>query len=278
MNHLLLGEIVTNALREDVGWADITTEAVVPPDSEAVGIIHAKAPGVIAGLPVVQAVYEVLDGDVLVQALVEEGERVDAGRDIARIEGNTRSILTGERVALNFLQRLSGIATATRTLVEAVAPYGTRVVDTRKTTPGLRLLEKYAVRVGGGVNHRFGLDDAVLLKENHLTAAGGVTAAVTRAQEALGHMVVIEVEVTDLDEVREAVDVGADVILLDNMDADTMARAVAIIDGRATVEASGGITAETAVEVARAGVDVMSAGYLTHSIKSMDLSLNIRQT
>lgn len=277
MNHLLLREIVTCALREDVGWADITTEAVVPPDSEAVGIIHAKAPGVIAGMPVVQAVYEVLDGDVLVQPLVDEGERVDVGRDIARIEGCTRSILTGERVALNFLQRLSGIATATRTLVEAVAPYGTRVVDTRKTTPGLRLLEKYAVRVGGGLNHRFGLDDAVLLKENHLAAAGGVTAAVNRAREVLGHMVVIEVEVTDLDEVQEAVDVGADVILLDNMDADTMGRAVAIIDGRATVEASGGITAETAVEVAAAGVDVMSAGYLTHSIRSMDLSLNIRE-
>lgn len=277
MNQLLLKEIVTDALREDVGWADITTEAVVPSGSEAIGIIHAKSPGVIAGLPVVEAVYEVLDGDVVVEALVDEGEQVQAGRELARVEGSTRAILTGERVALNFLQRLSGIATATRALVELVAPYGTRVVDTRKTTPGLRLLEKYAVRVGGGVNHRFGLDDAVLLKENHLAAAGGVTAAVSRAKEALGHMVVIEVEVTDLDEVREAVDVGADVILLDNMDPETMGRAVEIIDGRATVEASGGITAETAVQVAATGVNVMSAGYLTHSIKSMDISLNIRQ-
>ena len=275
VNHLMLEEIVRRALLEDLGWGDVSTESIVSESATAAGVITAKAPGVVCGLPVAENVFHLLNPETRFLAEVAEGARVSAGQAIAMVEGLTRVILGGERVALNFLQRMSGIATQTAELVKAVRPFGVRVVDTRKTTPGLRLLEKYAVRVGGGFNHRLGLDDGVLLKENHLRAAGGIAEAVARVRARAGHMVVIEVEVTDLAEVQEALDCGADAILLDNMDLDMMREAVSMIGGRAVVEASGGITAETVSDVARTGVDILSVGFLTHSYGSLDMSLNL---
>ena len=275
MNPLMLEEIVRRALLEDVGWGDVSTESIVSESAMASGVITAKAPGVVCGLPVAENVFRLLNPETRFLTDVAEGDRVSAGQAIAAVEGLTRVILGGERVALNFLQRMSGIATGTAELVEAVRPFGVRVVDTRKTTPGLRLLEKYAVRVGGGFNHRLGLDDGVLLKENHLRAAGGIAEAVARVRARAGHMVVIEVEVTDLAEVQEALDCAADAILLDNMDLDMMREAVSMIGGRAVVEASGGITAETVSDVARTGVDILSVGFLTHSYGSLDMSLNL---
>ncbi len=275
MNHLMLEEIVRRALLEDLGWGDVSTESIVSESATASGVITAKAPGLVCGLPVAENVFHLLNPETRFLTEVAEGARVSVGQAIATVEGLTRVILGGERVALNFLQRMSGIATQTAELVEAVRPFGVRVVDTRKTTPGLRLLEKYAVRVGGGFNHRLGLDDGVLLKENHLRAAGGIAEAVTRVRARAGHMVVIEVEVTDLAEVQEALDCGADAILLDNMDRDMMRKAVSMIGGRAVVEASGGITAETVSDVARTGVDILSVGFLTHSYGSLDMSLNL---
>ncbi len=275
MNPLMLEEIVRRALLEDVGWGDVSTESIVSESAMASGVITAKAPGVVCGLPVAENVFRLLNPETRFLTDVAEGDRVSAGQAIAAVEGLTRVILGGERVALNFLQRMSGIATQTAELVEAVRPFGVRVVDTRKTTPGLRLLEKYAVRVGGGFNHRLGLDDGVLLKENHLRAAGGIAEAVARVRARAGHMVVIEVEVTDLAEVQEALDCAADAILLDNMDLDMMREAVSMIGGRAVVEASGGITAETVSDVARTGVDILSVGFLTHSYGSLDMSLNL---
>ncbi len=275
VNHLMLEEIVRRALLEDLGWGDVSTESIVSESATAAGVITAKAPGVVCGLPVAENVFHLLNPETRFLAEVAEGARVSAGQAIATVEGLTRVILGGERVALNFLQRMSGIATQTAELVKAVRPFGVRVVDTRKTTPGLRLLEKYAVRVGGGFNHRLGLDDGVLLKENHLRAAGGIAEAVARVRARAGHMMVIEVEVTDLAEVQEALDCGADAILLDNMDLDMMREAVSMIGGRAVVEASGGITAETVSDVARTGVDILSVGFLTHSYGSLDMSLNL---
>ncbi|MFO8060731.1 MAG: carboxylating nicotinate-nucleotide diphosphorylase [Bacillota bacterium] len=278
VNHLMLEEIVRRALQEDLGWGDVSTESVVAESAAAVGVITCKARGVIAGLPVAEKVFDLLEPPARLSREVEEGAEVAEGQTVATVEGPTRAILGGERVALNFLQRMSGIATQTAEVVRAVRPFGVRVVDTRKTTPGLRLLEKYAVRVGGGFNHRLGLDDGVLLKENHIVAAGGIDRAVAGARARVGHMMVVEVEVTNMDEVRQALEAGADAILLDNMDLDEMREAVRVIDGRVTVEASGGITAATASDVARTGVDIMSVGFLTHSYASLDISLNLQLT
>jgi len=275
VNHLLVREVVERALREDVGRGDVSTEAVIPADDRSIAVIHCRSRAVIAGLGVAELVFATVDPDAVFYPAVEEGDPVSSGSEIARIEGRTRTILNGERTALNFLQRMSGVATQTRGIVRAVDSTGVRVVDTRKTAPGLRLLDKYAVRMGGGANHRFGLDDAVLLKDNHLSAAGGVAAAVKQVRGRLGHMVMIEVEVTTLDEVQEAVATGVDVIMLDNMDPATMRKSVRIISGAATVEASGGITRETALEAAESGVDVISVGSLTHSVVAPDISLNL---
>ncbi len=275
MNYLLVREIVERALREDVGRGDISTEAVISPAARATGAIQCRSEAVVAGLAVARDVFSVLDSELAFTPEVADGSLVSGATEIARLKGSTSAILTGERTALNFLQRMSGIASQTREIVEAVAPSGVRVVDTRKTAPGLRLLDKYAVRLGGGANHRFGLDDAVLLKDNHLRAAGGVAAAVARVREQLGHMVVVEVEVTSLQETRTAVEAGVDVIMLDNMDPATMREAVGIVNGAATVEASGGITVETAQQVAETGVDVISVGSLTHSVQAPDISLNL---
>lgn len=273
---LLYEPTVEAALREDLGRAgDQTTDAVVPADATAAARLVARRAGRVAGLPVACRAFTLLDPRVQVDLRVEEGEDVAAGTTLALISGPARPILSAERVALNLLGRLCGIATATREVVASVAGTHARVACTRKTTPGLRALEKYAVRVGGGANHRFGLDDAVLIKDNHVAVAGGVTEAVRRARAAVGHLVEVEVEVTSLAQVEEALDAGADAVLLDNMTPVGMKEAVALVGGRAVTEASGGITPENAAAVAATGVDVISLGWLTHSAPALDVALDV---
>lgn len=274
-NELLLNHLIERALTEDIGTGDVTTGSIVPPDYTTIGLIQAKEPGVVAGLPIARSVFRRLNGNISFQPRVREGEHVQAGQLLARVEGDARTILTGERVALNFLQRLSGIATFTARLTGMVQDYPVKIVDTRKTTPGLRMLEKYAVRVGGGKNHRFGLYDAVLIKDNHIKVAGGIDRAVALARAAVPYLMRIEVEVEDLTGLQEALAAGADAILLDNMDAGTMARAVELTAGRAMLEASGGINEGNIIEVARTGVDYISLGALTHSARALDISLDV---
>ena len=265
-------------MREDVGTGDVTTLATVPPDVQARANIVARETGVIAGLPVAEEVFNQVSPDISFTMIREDGAHVSTGEILARIEGGARAILSGERVSLNFLQHLSGIATRTARFVELVSGTGVRIVDTRKTTPGLRLLEKYAVTVGGGKNHRMGLDDAVMIKDNHIITAGGITAAVKRARSAVPHTMTITVECENLDHVKEALEAGADVLLLDNMDNPTRAVAVKMCEGVALTEASGGITEETVKEIAATGVDVLSVGALTHSAPALDIALDIIET
>ena len=273
---LLYEPRVEAALREDLGRAgDQTTDAVVPADATATARLVARRAGRVAGLPVACRAFTLLDSRVEVDRRAGDGDDVAAGATLAVISGPARPILSAERVALNFLGHLCGIATATREVVAGVGGTRARVACTRKTTPGLRLLEKYAVRVGGGANHRFGLDDAVLIKDNHVAVAGGVAEAVGRARAGVGHLVKIEVEVTSLAQVQEALDAGAEVILLDNMAPDMLREAVALVAGRAVTEASGGITPENAAAVAASGVDVISLGWLTHSVPALDVALDI---
>lgn len=264
-------------LFEDVGYGDITTETTIPADTQGKGILYTKEAGVIAGLPIAELVFEVVDPSLTFRPLVDEGSQVEKGMAIAEVEGSVRSILTGERLALNLLQRLSGIATRTSQFVRLLEGTKARVVDTRKTTPGLRLLEKYAVRVGGGHNHRFALYDAVMIKDNHIKGAGGIKQAVVAARSVIPHTMKIEVETESLDQVREALEAGADIIMLDNMPPERMKEAVELIAGRAVVEASGGVTLETVRAIAETGVDVISVGGLTHSVKALDISLDLNQ-
>jgi nicotinate-nucleotide pyrophosphorylase (carboxylating) len=267
-------QAVEAALAEDVGTGDVTTEATVPAEAVGTAEILLKEPGVVCGLAVAEAVFRALDDDVRFEALVEEGTAVaDVPAVVARVSGSEQAILTGERVALNFLGRLSGVATLTRRYADAVAGTGAAVLDTRKTTPGLRALEKYAVACGGGKNHRFGLDDAVLVKDNHLRAAGSIARAVERVR-ALTELPV-EVECETLDQVREALATGVDAILLDNMTLDELRAAVAVAGGRVRLEASGGVTLENIRSVAETGVDEISVGALTHSARSLDVSLEL---
>ena len=254
---------------------DLTSDAVLPTDLSGEAKIVARRAGRIAGLDVAVAAFRLLDDAIDAQKRLADGEDVEAGAVLATFQGPARSLLTAERTALNFLGRLCGIATATRDLVAVVAPHGAQVVCTRKTTPGLRALEKYAVRAGGGGNHRFGLDDAVLIKDNHLALAGGIRKAVERARRHVGHLVKIEVEVDSLDQLREALDLGVDVVLLDNMDLDTLREAVRMAKGRALTEASGGIRPDTAAAIAATGVDLLSVGWLTHSAPALDVALDI---
>lgn len=273
---LLIEPIVRAALTEDLGRAgDITTEATVPADATARAEINAREAGVLAGLDCARAAFRLVDSTLKIAVLKQDGEALQPGDTICVIEGTARSILTAERVALNFLGHLTGIATATNNFVQAVDGTSARITCTRKTTPNLRALEKYAVRAGGGVNHRFGLDDAVLIKDNHIAVAGGVTAALRAAQAKLGHMVRVEVEVDTLDQLREALDAGAEVVLLDNMSPGTLREAVKINAGRAVLEASGGITLETVRSKAETGVDYISVGWITHSARCLDLGLDI---
>ncbi len=268
-----IDKIIENALAEDIHTGDITTLAVAPRDRTAHAILKAKEEMVLAGIDVAARVFRLLDPDVAFTPRFADGDRLLPGDLIAEMTGDTSLLLQGERVALNLLQRMCGVATLTARYVEAVRGTKARVVDTRKTTPGLRILEKYAVRVGGGTNHRTGLYDGVLIKENHITAAGGLTEAVRRAKSYTPHTIKIEVETETLAQVAEALEAGADIIMLDNMDTSAMREAVALIAGRALIEASGGVNLETIRGIAETGVDIISVGALTHSARAMDISM-----
>jgi nicotinate-nucleotide pyrophosphorylase (carboxylating) len=272
---LLVEPLVRAALAEDLGRAgDITSAAVVPADRHDTFVLTAREPGVLAGIDLARLTYEVLDPRVVVTAYRQDGQRLTPGTVLAEVSGPARSLLSGERVALNLLGHLSGVATATAGIADAIAHTDARVCCTRKTTPGLRGLEKYAVRCGGGVNHRWGLDDAVLVKDNHIAVAGSITEAVRRVRAAVGHLVSVEVEVDDLDQLRELMTDPVDAVLLDNMDPMTTAEAVRLVNGAMTVEASGRVTAQTAPALAEAGVDLVSAGWITHSAATLDIGLD----
>ena len=267
--------LVRAALAEDIGPGDITTTLCIPADATATATLLAKSPGVIAGLDVAALAFRLLDPDARWQPRVTDGTQIgNKPTALAEVSGNARALLTAERVALNFLQRMSGVATITNRYVQRVAGTPARIADTRKTTPGLRMLEKYAVRVGGGFNHRIGLYDAVLIKDNHIRAAGSIGRAVSLARAQAPHTVKIEVEATSLAQVEQALTAGADIILLDNMDLATMRQAVQTVDGRAITEASGGLTEERLAQVAATGVQILSVGALTHSAPAMDISLD----
>jgi nicotinate-nucleotide pyrophosphorylase (carboxylating) len=273
----LIKRAVRAALEEDLGQAgDITTDPIIPADARGAAEIVARQAGVVAGLDLAEASFKALDADAMFERLVGEGAKVEAKTPVARIEARTRALLSAERVALNFLGRLSGIASLTARYVAAVEGTKARIACTRKTTPGLRAFEKYAVRAGGGVNHRFGLYDAVLVKDNHIAAAGGLAEALTRLRARAGHMVKIEVEVDNLAQLEQALGFPIDAVLLDNMDVPTLTKAVALVAGRALTEASGGVTLETVGKIAESGVDLISVGALTHSAPSLDLGLDGR--
>ncbi|MFO7190519.1 MAG: carboxylating nicotinate-nucleotide diphosphorylase [Pseudomonadota bacterium] len=273
---LLVEPLVREALREDLGRAgDVTSAAVIPAGTRMRAAMVARQPGVVAGLQCAEIAFRLLDERVSLTRRKRDGDRVAAGEAVLEVEGDARAILGAERVALNFVCRLSGIATATAALVEAAKPHKARITCTRKTTPGLRALEKHAVRAGGGANHRFGLDDAVLIKDNHIAVAGGVRIAIERARAAVGHLVKIEVEVDTLEQLDEALAAGVDAVLLDNMSPEQLREAVRRVGGRAVTEASGRINAATVQAVAAAGVDIISAGWLTHSAPILDLGLDV---
>lgn len=275
LHRLLIEPVVRAALIEDLGRAgDLTTDLIVPVGLKARTALVAREKGVIAGLDWAEIAFELMDPNISVEILTPDGETAEPGQRIATVNGPARGILTAERVALNFLGHLSGIASATASIAAAVRGTKATIVCTRKTTPGLRTAEKYAVRAGGGANHRFGLDDAILIKDNHVAIAGGVALALRRARAGAGHLVKIEVEVETLDQLQEALDAGADAVLLDNMDVQTLAKAVALVDGRAVTEASGRVTPETAPAIAAAGVDLISVGWLTHSAPVLDIGLD----
>ncbi len=274
---ILVEPVVRAALLEDLGRAgDITTDAVIPAEARLSGGIAARQPGVVAGVDPAVLAFDLLDPAIIATVEKPDGSRIAPGQVVIRLEGSARPILSAERVALNLLCRLSGIATVTAQLVEAARPHGpAQIVCTRKTTPGLRTLEKRAVRAGGGANHRFGLDDAVLIKDNHIAIAGGIRPAIERTRAGVGHLVKIEVEVDTLGQLNEALDLGVDAVLLDNMDPVTLAEAVRRVDGRTLTEASGRITLETVAAVAASGVDLISVGWMTHSAPILDLGLDV---
>jgi nicotinate-nucleotide pyrophosphorylase (carboxylating) len=274
---LEIEEAVTRALVEDLGRAgDVTSIATIPPGTPSRTVLSARKPGTISGLPLVAACFRRLAPDIEIVPKVRDGATVEARAPLMHINGDARAVLSAERVALNFLQHLSGIATATAAFVNKVGTGKTRICCTRKTTPGLRALEKYAVRCGGGFNHRFGLDDAILIKDNHIAVAGGIRPVLERARASAGHLVKIEIEVDSLDQLREVLDCGlADVVLIDNFDVTSMKKAVAMVDGRMVIEASGGITLDTIAEIVATGVDYASSGALTHSAPALDVGLDI---
>jgi nicotinate-nucleotide pyrophosphorylase (carboxylating) len=273
---LIVEPIVRAALLEDLGRAgDITTDALVPEHAEIEAVIAARQPGVVAGLDAALLAFELLDPGLRIETLRADGARVARGDAVAHIAGRARPVLAAERTALNILCRMSGVATATRALADAIAGAKAKIVCTRKTTPGLRTLEKEAVRLGGGANHRFGLDDAMLIKDNHIAMAGGVRQALERARHHAGHLVKIELEVDTLDQLADALEVGVDAVLLDNMSPETLRRAVAMVGGRAVTEASGRISLDTVAAIAATGVDLISSGWITHSAPILDLGLDI---
>lgn len=271
----LLTRIIEAALAEDVNTGDITTLSTVPYDTQIIGRFLAKASGVLCGTSVARMVFSYIDPEIRLDFRFQDGDAVQNGDVIAHISGRAIPVLTGERLALNFMQRMSGIATRTREAVEKVEGFSVRILDTRKTTPGLRMLEKYAVRVGGGYNHRYTLSDGVLIKDNHIQAAGGITQAVRAARSSVPHMLKIEVETETLEQVSEALSAGADVIMLDNMSVELMTQAVKLIDKRALIEASGNMDEKDLREVAGTGVDFISIGALTNSVRPLDISLKL---
>lgn len=276
MQYLGLNELIKRALEEDIGHADITTWNLIPADHQSRGVFYAKSPGIVAGLEVSRAVFAYLDPEIRFTIYKEDGTEINPGDIIAEVAGRTTTLLTGERTALNFLQHLSGIASKTHAMAEAIKYFKAELVDTRKTTPGLRVLEKYAVAVGGARNHRFGLYDGVMIKDNHIKAVGSIQKAVSTLRMKVPHTVKIEVEVANLDQLQEALESRADVIMLDNMDIETMKKAVEITAGQALLEASGGINENTLMEAAKTGVDFISVGALTHSVTSLDISFNLQ--
>jgi nicotinate-nucleotide pyrophosphorylase (carboxylating) len=272
----LVDELIKRALAEDIGTGDVTTLATIAPDKRIEGTLTAKERGVVCGLPIAQRVFSRIDPAIAFSPFVDDGDPVEAGTILAEVSGPAQGILTGERVSLNFLQHLSGIATRTRACVEAVRGTGALITDTRKTTPGLRVVEKYAVACGGGSNHRFNLADGVLIKDNHIRAAGGISQAIASARRTAAHTLKIEVEVENEAMIEEALDSKADIIMLDNMSLAEMAKAVRLIDGRALVEASGNMGDRDLAAVARTGVNLISIGALTHSVRALDISLRFR--
>jgi nicotinate-nucleotide pyrophosphorylase (carboxylating) len=278
LSPLEIEDAVTRTLKEDLGRAgDITSIATVPEDAPGRAMVVARKPGVVSGLPLVAESFRRLAPGMTIEAHgVRDGDPIKAGAKLMTISGDARTILSAERTALNFIGHMSGIATATAEFVQRIAHTKARVICTRKTTPGLRALEKYAVRCGGGFNHRFGLDDAMLIKDNHIAVAGGIRAVLARARRSAGHLVKIEIEVDSLEQLDEVLTVGlADVVLIDNFDLDAMRKAVAMVAGRLVIEASGGITLDSAGKIAETGVDYLSSGALTHSVQNLDIGLDI---
>ncbi|MCL2392348.1 MAG: carboxylating nicotinate-nucleotide diphosphorylase [Oscillospiraceae bacterium] len=272
-NYLGLDEFLLTSLREDIGTGDVTTNSCVPEDAVSSGVFRAKEPGIICGIGIAARVFELVDSCIKVTPKVNDGEPVKTGDIIAEISGKSRSILTAERTALNLLQHMSGVATKTAEAVKSISGTHAKIVDTRKIMPNLRVLDKYAVRMGGGSNHRFNLSDGVLIKDNHISAAGGITNAVRLARSSCPQTLKIEVETESLEQVNEAIDAGADIIMLDNMPPKLMAQAVQLIAGRALTEASGNMGERDLRAVAQTGVDFISIGALTHSVKALDISL-----
>lgn len=275
VNQIYIDNLIKNALLEDINYLDTTTDYLIPEQQQGEANFMAKASGTLCGINIALRVFEILQPDVQYDIFINDGEKVNYGDIIATVRCKTRTLLKGERTALNLLQHLSGIATETARCVELVKGTKASIADTRKTLPGMRPVQKYAVTVGGGRNHRYNLSDAAMLKDNHIDAGGGITNAVAKLKEKLGHMTKIEVEVRNLDELKEAIEAKVDVIMLDNMSPELMAEAVKITDGRVLLEASGGITSETIRAVAESGVDIISIGVLTHSVKAFDISMKI---
>lgn len=276
LDNMTIDRIIINALEEDLGWGDVTTDSTIPAETNITGNFIAKAEGIVCGIEICRRVFEIVDKNIEFQALMRDGQRVSKGDIIAKVSGSARGILKGERTALNFFQRMSGIATMTDKFVSSTAGFKVRIVDTRKTAPGLRLLDKYSVKAGGGFNHRFNLSDMVLIKDNHIKAAGGITPAVEAAKRNISHAVKIEVEVESIRELMEAIDAGADIVMLDNMTLDMMKEAVSIAKGKVLLEASGNMAMEgerNVRAVAGTGVDIISVGSLTNSVEALDISL-----
>ena len=276
LENIIIDKIIKNALEEDLGWGDVTTDSTIPEAALIKGNFISKAKGIVCGIEICKRVFEIIDEGIEFQAIMKDGQRASKGDIIATIDGNARSILKGERTALNFFQRMSGIATMTDKFVSRTSNLKAKIVDTRKTAPGLRILDKYSVKVGGGSNHRFNLSDMVLIKDNHIKAAGGITPAVAAAKKNSSHAVKIEVEVESIRELMEAIDAGVDIVMLDNMTLDMMKEAVNISKGRVLLEASGNMSLEgerNVRSVAETGVDIISVGALTNSVDSLDISL-----
>lgn len=276
LNAFEIDKIILAGLKEDMPFGDITTDNLIDEVSQSEAVLIAKDTGVIAGIDIAKRVFEILDKNVVFEKKIVDGERVKSGDIIAEIKGNTRALLKGERTALNLLQHLSGIATKTMNLCDKIKGTKSKVVDTRKTTLGLRALEKYAVRVGGGNNHRFSLSDGVMIKDNHIKAAGGIKEAVKKIREKIPHTIKIEVETETLEQVKEALEAGADIIMLDNMGGDKIKKAVKIVSGKAVIEASGNVDSDSISAIAEAGVDIISVGSLTHSVSAFDISMKFK--